>query len=175
MVASLQVLRKGMQLFVFLCIISDILSPENLKCYYIQPGRTIGNKSDVNLPTFTTRNTDSLFGPSPWTWDLIPEADPKQQRSLQRGRRSGLLIRLRRRAHHPPLPSILLANVQSLDNKVDEIRASEIVTFSVSRKHGSLGICCRCLYIHHGFFMHHADINKHLSGKKKGSPFVHLT
>ena len=25
--------------------------------------------------------------------------------------------------HHPPLPSILLANVQSLDNKVDEIKA----------------------------------------------------
>ena len=80
--------------------------------------------------------------------DLILEADPKQQRR-RRSRRSGL-VRLHRRAHRPPLPTILLANVQSLDNKVDEIRAtvasrdtSEIVTFSVSQKHGSLGICFR--------------------------------
>ena len=65
---------------------------------------------------------DRLFGPPPWTLDLIPEADPKQRHRRRRGRRSGLPVRLR--THHPPLPSILLlANVQSLDNKVDEIRA----------------------------------------------------
>lgn len=33
-----------------------------------------------------------------------------------------VLVRLRR-ANHPPLPSILLANAQSLDNKVDKLRA----------------------------------------------------
>jgi hypothetical protein len=33
-----------------------------------------------------------LFGSPPWTWDLIPEADPKHRR----GRPSGLLVRLRR-------------------------------------------------------------------------------
>jgi hypothetical protein len=54
--------------------------------------------------------------------ELIPEVDPKQLR-CSRGRQSGLLIRNWRRAHHPPLPSILLTNVQPLDNKVDEIRA----------------------------------------------------
>ncbi len=32
--------------------------------------------------------------------------------------------RLRERAHSPPLPSILLANVQSLENKMDYLRAS---------------------------------------------------
>ncbi len=31
--------------------------------------------------------------------------------------------RLRKRAHSPPLPSLLLANVQSLDNKMDDLRA----------------------------------------------------
>ncbi len=31
--------------------------------------------------------------------------------------------RLRKRAHSPPLPSILLANVQSLENKMDDLRA----------------------------------------------------
>ena len=50
------------------------------------------------------------------------ETEPKQ-RHRKRGRRSGLLVRLRRRAHRAPLPSILLAKVQSLNNKVDEIGA----------------------------------------------------
>ena len=65
---------------------------------------------------------DLLFGPPPRTMDRIP-ADVPKQRHRKRGKRSSLLVRLRRRAHCAPLPSILLANVQSLDNKVDEIRA----------------------------------------------------
>ena len=61
---------------------------------------------------------DPLFGPPPRTMDRIPEGDQKQWRT-RRGRRSGLLVRLRRRARRSALPSILLANVQSLDNEVD--------------------------------------------------------
>ena len=59
---------------------------------------------------------DPLFGPPPRTMDRIPAGDPKQRRR-RRGRRSGLLVRLRRWAHRAPLPSLLLANVQSLDHK----------------------------------------------------------
>jgi hypothetical protein len=84
---------------------------------------------------------DTLFAP-PRAIELIPEADPKH-RQRRRGTQSGRRGRLRRRAHHRPLPSILLANVQSLYNKVDELRrgflsreTSGIVTYSVSRKHG---------------------------------------
>ena len=62
------------------------------------------------------------FGPLPRIMDRIPAGDPKQRRR-RRGRRSGLLVRLHRRAHRPLLTSILLANVQSLDNKIDEILA----------------------------------------------------
>ncbi len=40
-----------------------------------------------------------------------------------RGRRAGIRNRLRERAHSPPLPSILLTNVQSLENKMDDLRA----------------------------------------------------
>jgi hypothetical protein len=61
---------------------------------------------------------DSLFCPPPRTMDRIPAGDPKQ-RHRRRGRRSGLLVRLHRQAHRTPLSSILLANVQSLDYKVD--------------------------------------------------------
>ncbi len=45
------------------------------------------------------------------------------RRRKHRGRRAGIRNRLRKRAHSPPLPSILLANVQSLDNKMDDLRA----------------------------------------------------
>ena len=66
--------------------------------------------------------TDPLFGPPPRTMDRIPAGEPKQRRR-RRGRRSGLVVKLRRRAHRPPIPSILLANVRALDNKVNKIRA----------------------------------------------------
>jgi hypothetical protein len=39
---------------------------------------------------------------------------PEKRRRRRRGRRSGALVRPRRRAYHPSLPSTLLANVQSL-------------------------------------------------------------
>ncbi len=46
-----------------------------------------------------------------------------RRRRKHRGRRAGIRNRLRKRAHSPPLPSILLANVQSLENKMDDLRA----------------------------------------------------
>ena len=39
----------------------------------------------------------------------------------KRGKRGGLLTRLRQRNHKPPLPSMFLANVRSLRNKIDEL------------------------------------------------------
>ncbi len=46
-----------------------------------------------------------------------------RRRRKHHGRRAGIRNRLRERAHSPPLPSILLAKVQSLDNKMDNLRA----------------------------------------------------
>jgi hypothetical protein len=42
--------ERGHVLYVLICIISYIVSPESVVCYYIQPGRTIGYQRDVNLP-----------------------------------------------------------------------------------------------------------------------------
>jgi hypothetical protein len=118
---------------------------------------------------------DPLFGPPPRTVDRIPAGDPKQWHR-RRGRRSGLLVRLRRRVHRPPLPSILLANVQSLDNKVYKIRARVAFQRNIS----DCNILCSTetwltrdmLSLQSvqppGIFTHRADRNKHLSGKKKG-------
>ncbi len=47
----------------------------------------------------------------------------RRRRRKHRGRRAGIRNRLRKRAHSPPLPSILLANVQSLENNMDDLRA----------------------------------------------------
>ena len=117
---------------------------------------------------------DPLFGLTPRTMDRIPAGDPKQRRR-RRGRWSGLLVRLRSRASRAPLPSILLANVQSLDNKVDRIRAR--VAFQRDIRDCNV-LCFTETWLNRdtlsesvqppGFFTHHADSNKHLSGKKKG-------
>ncbi|KAL6455205.1 hypothetical protein MHYP_G00363570 [Metynnis hypsauchen] len=45
----------------------------------------------------------------------------QSRRKCKRGRHAGILCRTRRRSFNPPLPSILLANSQSLENKIDEL------------------------------------------------------
>jgi hypothetical protein len=133
---------------------------------------------------------DPLSAP-PREFELIPEADPKQRRRRRGGCRrggcrrggcrSGLLVRLRMWAHHPPLPSILLllANVQSLVNKVKEIRSKvafkrdlrdcNILCFMVTwRAWDMLSESIQPT----GFSVHRAERNKHLSGKKKGGVYV---
>ena len=97
----------------------------------------------------------------------------------QRHRRSrcrrGLLVRLRMHAHHPQLPSILLANVRSLVNEEDEIRAR--VAFQRDIRDCNI-LCFTETWLAWdmlsesvqptGFSVHRTDRNKHLSGKKKG-------
>ena len=88
MVASLRALRKLCSIFFILCIISYTVTPGN--SYYIQPGRTIGYKSNVNQnydQEYDFPEADPLFGPIPRAMDRIPLDDPKQ-RSRRRGRRS---------------------------------------------------------------------------------------
>jgi hypothetical protein len=44
-----------------------------------------------------------------------------KKRQRKRVRRVGCLVRIRQRVGKPPLPSVLLANVQSLENKLDDL------------------------------------------------------
>ena len=88
-------------------------------------------------------------------------------------------MRLRIRAHHSPHPSILLTNVQSLVNKVDEnrervafqrdIRNCNILCFTETWLAGDMMLESVQPTV---FSSHCADINKHLSGKKKGGLYV---
>ncbi len=77
---------------------------------------------------FTNLVQDTLSpNPNPsWPLEILRNAENKGHRrryKKHRGRSAGIRNRLRKRAHSPPLPSILLANVQSLDNKMDDLRA----------------------------------------------------
>ncbi|KAK7907136.1 hypothetical protein WMY93_015748 [Mugilogobius chulae] len=46
----------------------------------------------------------------------------KKRGPRRRGRRGGVRQRLRRRGSRPPLPSVILCNVRSLKNKIEELR-----------------------------------------------------
>ncbi len=83
----------------------------------------IGSSVAQRKPDFEFSNAGGLFtdtASEPFVWAAQPR---KRCRCRKRGKRAGVLVRLRRRAFQPPLPTILLANVQSLDNKFCELRA----------------------------------------------------
>lgn len=52
---------------------------------------------------------------------LPPRSYGHRHGCRKRGKRGGVLARLRQHPTRPPLPSKLLANVQSLDNKLDDL------------------------------------------------------
>ena len=80
----------------------------------------IGCSTPLDItPILLTRSTDIL--------DILVRgtalfASAVRWTRKQRGRRGGCLARLRRRGSRPPLPGIFLGNVNSLPNKMDELR-----------------------------------------------------
>ena len=173
MVASLHVLRKLCSILFFYVLFLTLLPQEILSLITYSRVELLDIRATSTYQHYDQEYnfpTDPLFGPPPRTMDRIPVGDPKQRRR-RKGRRSGLLVRLHRRAHRPPLPSIILANVQSLDNKVDEIQAR--VSFQRDIRD------CNILFHETwltwdtlesvqppGFFTQRTDRNKHLSGTK---------
>ncbi len=79
---------------------------------------------------YTNLIQDTLSTNPTWPLEILRNTElnkghlnnPRRRRKHSR-RRAGIRNRLRKRAHSPPLPSILLANVQSLENKMDDLRA----------------------------------------------------
>ncbi len=99
----------------------------------------------------------------------------RRKRSRRRGKRAGVLVRLRRRAFRPPLPTILVANVQLLNNKLCELRAR------ISYQRETRDCCVICLTETWmsamvpdsaieltGFSVHRSDRMKELTGKCRG-------
>lgn len=79
-------------------------------------------------PTFNLLDLDNLLHlSSNQRSSLTPESGEqrgqrREKLKRRRGKRGGLHARLKARTSRPPLPSLLLANVRSLENKMDELR-----------------------------------------------------
>ncbi len=75
---------------------------------------------------YTNLIQDTLSKDPAWPLEILrnnelnnDHLNNRRRRRKHCGRRAEIRNRLRERAHSPPLPSILLANVQSLENKID--------------------------------------------------------
>ncbi len=76
---------------------------------------------------YTNLLQDTLSTNSTWPLEILRNTEENKgylnnprRRKKHRGKRAGIRNRLRERAHSP-LQSILLANVQSLENKMDNL------------------------------------------------------
>ncbi len=79
---------------------------------------------------YTNLIQDTLSTDPAWPLEILRSTEVNigrlnntRRQKKHRGKRAGIRNRLRVRAHSPPLPSILLANVQSLENKMDNLKA----------------------------------------------------
>ncbi len=134
----------------------------------------IGSSIVQRKPDFEFLNAGGVFTDTA-SEPLCGVAKSRKRRRRKRGKRAGVLIRLRRRAFRPPLPTILLANVQSLDNKICELRAR------ISYQRETRDCCVICLTETWmsaivpdsaieltGFSVHRSDRTDELTGKSRG-------
>ncbi|XP_047657966.1 uncharacterized protein LOC113651947 isoform X2 [Tachysurus fulvidraco] len=135
----------------------------------------IGSYVAKRKPDFEFLNDGDLFtntASEPFVW--ASRTRPRKHRR-KRGKRAGVLVRLKLCPLRPPLPTILLANVQSLDNKLCELRAR------ISYQRETRDCCIICLTETWmsaevpdsaielmGFSVHHSDRTKELTGKSRG-------
>ncbi len=160
-------------LFVFLLFyVLDVVS---ITVYDRDTLLNIGSSVAQRKPDFEFLNAGGLFtdtASEPFVW--VAKAR-RRRRRRKRGKRAGVLVRLRRRAFRPPLPTILLANVQSLDNKLCELWAR------ISYQRETRDCCVICLTETWmsamvpdsaieltGFSVHRSDRTEELTGKSRG-------
>ncbi len=135
----------------------------------------IGSTVTHRKPDFKFLNTVPLFTNNtaePFVWATRPR---RRERNRRRGKRGGVLVRLRCWADRPPLSSIRLGNIQSLDNKLCEPRAQ--ISFQCEIRDCSI-ICLTETWMSRkvpdfaieptGFSVHRANRIPDLSGKSKG-------
>ncbi len=159
-------------LFFLLFYVLDVVS---ITVYDRDTLLNIGSSVAQRKPDFEFLNAGGLFtdtASEPFIWVAQLR---KRRRRRKRGKRAGVLVRLRRRAFRHPLPIILLANVQSLDNKLCELRAR------ISYQRETRDCCVICLTETWmsamvpdsaieltGFSVHRWDRTKELTGKSRG-------
>lgn len=121
--------------FKLLSILLSFNSTHIVSCKYIYDRHTLLQFRAAITRSRVSHGTDPPHGFSAgiesWINAVVVPARRrrrKNRRGRYRGRRAGILVRARSRADRLPLPSILFANVQSLDNKMTELRARNAVS-----------------------------------------------
>ncbi len=160
-------------LFVFLLFyVLDVVS---ITVYDRHTLLNIGSSVAQHKPHFEFLNAGALFTDmtsEPFVWNARQR---RKKRSRKRGKRAGVLVRLRRRAFRPTLPTILLANVQSLDKKLCELRARisyqretrDCCVIWLTETWMSAMVPDSAIELT-GFSVHRSDRTKELTGKSRG-------
>ncbi len=175
MAAVLRAPRKlcSFSYVLFAFLLFYVLDVVSITVYDRDTLLNIGSSVAQRKPDFEFLNPGGLFT------DMASEpfvlAARAKKRRRKRGKRAGVLARLRRCAFRPPLPTILLANVQSLDNKLCELRAR----ISYQRETRDCFVICltetwmsamvpdSAIELT-GFYVHRSDRTKELTGKSRG-------
>ncbi len=169
------VLRENFAVFRMFYLFFYVLDVVSITVYDRDTLLNIGSSVAQRKLDFEFLNAGGLFtdtASEPFVWVAQSR---KRRRCRKRGKRAGVLVRLRRRAFRHPLPTILLANVQSLDNKLCELRAR------ISYQRETRDCCVICLTETWmsamvpdsaieltGFSVHRSDRTKDLTGKSRG-------
>ncbi|XP_068507522.1 uncharacterized protein [Syngnathus scovelli] len=157
---------------LFLCLILCVF------CVFCCPSRiTFTREALLNIG----QSSSGIFSPVLFDSDCLSEILAgaavlyKLARRRRRGKRAGALVKLRQRGFRSALPSIHLANVRSLANKMDELLLLTSRNTDFSR---SAALCFVETWLsertpHHamelaGFRLTRADRSAELSGKSKG-------
>ncbi len=112
---------------LFVILLFYVLDVVSITVYDRHTLLNIGSFVAQRKPDFEFLNAGALFtdtASEPFVWAARPRL---RKRRRKRGKRAGVLVRFRRRPLRPPLPTILLANVQSLDNKLCELRGAHFI------------------------------------------------
>ncbi len=177
MAAVLRAPRKlcSFSYVLFVILLFYVLDVVSITVYDRHTLLNIGSFVAQRKPDFEFLNAGALFtdtASEPFVWAARSRLRKCRRK---RGKRAGVLVRLRRRPLRPPLPTILLANVQSLDNKLCELRAR------ISYQWETRDCCIICLTETWmsavvpdsaieltGFSVHRSDRTKELTGKSRG-------
>lgn len=166
------------QLFVIVIVLSVLfVRSESVYIYSHKDLLDILATSNCECRPSLRHNIDEFAGCELFTSNRPTETgEAKHRRSIRkRGRRGGVLVRFRRRAHRPPLPAIILANVRSINNKTDEL--FNLLAFNREFKESSV-LCLTETWLKQdkpdalvtppGFTIHRKDRSQEQTGKSEG-------
>ena len=110
---------------LWICVVIFVVSlPSGTLCYDGLP-KTSSIQYDRQCLLHFAEAPLSRFKP-PDLPDWVPTRNESKEPCplRRRGKRGGIRQRVRKRGHRPPLPTITLANVRSIRNKLDELQAN---------------------------------------------------